>query len=182
VLATTCAVEAWLFNQRVNETRMVHELSGVPSAPESSVRALPGALSFLEWRLHPFYRFTPEDLAVTVAYLKSQPGGIYVFGDLTVLYALTGRPSVGPSVWLHPGLTMPAPGEAGFAAWEKRLVADLEAARVRFVVRESRQTYSELRLSQCPGLVAYLEAHRATKRSFGAIDILVLEDVQGAPR
>jgi hypothetical protein len=181
-LAALCSVEAWLFNQRVNETRMVHELSGVPTAPEPATRALPPALSFLEWRLHPFYRFTPEDVAVTVAYLKSQPGGVYVFGDLTILYALTGRPSVGPSVWLHPGLTMPAPGEVGFPGWESRLLDGLEAARVRFVVRESRQTYSELRLSQCPGLVAYLEAHHAAKRSFGGIDVLVLERGQDAPR
>lgn len=173
-LAAACGAEAWQFNHRVNETRMVHELSGVAPAPAASLRALPPALSFMEWRLHPFYRFSPEDLALTVAFLRSQPGAIYVFGDLTPLYALTGRPSVGPAVWLHPGLTLPEPGQPGFTAWEERLVRDLEARKVRFVVRESRQTYNELRLSQLPALVAHIEARKGRRRSFGGIDVIEL--------
>jgi hypothetical protein len=171
VLAGFCLFDAARFDRGVNETRMVHELDGVPWAEQA---VLPPGLAFLKWKLHPFYRFTPRDLAETVAFLRREEGAIYVFGDLTILYALTGRPSVGESLWLHPGLTMPEPGEPGLAAWESRLQADLERRGVRFFVRESRQTYNGLRLSQLPRLAAFVEAHRVRRLSFGPIDLIEL--------
>jgi hypothetical protein len=120
-----------------------------------------------------------------VAYLRSEPGGIYVFGDLTLMYALTGRASAGTVLWLHPGLTLPEPGTPAFPEWEKRLVQDLEARQVRFIVRESRQTYAELRLSQLPALASYVERHQGKRRPFGPIDVIELQAVPGpkdAPR
>jgi len=178
LLPATSVVDALRFERRVNETRMVHELDGVASAARAAVRHLPAALRFLEWRLHPFYRFLPEHLAEVVSFLRAREGAVYVFGDLTLLYALTGRESAGPTLWLHPGLTLPEPHEAGFARWEERLVADLERRRVRFVVRESRQTYNGLRLSRLPRLVRYIEAREWRRTSFGPIDVI---EVQGAP-
>jgi hypothetical protein len=177
-LAATSAIDAVGFERRVNETRMVHELDGVASASAGETRALPPALAFLEWRLHPFYRFSPGDLSAVVSFLRSEEGAIYVFGDLTILYALTGRPSAGQALWLHPGLTLPEPHEATFAAWEKRLLDDLVQRHVRFVVRESRQTYNGLRLSHLPRLAAFVEARRVRRLSFGPIDVIELD---GAP-
>jgi hypothetical protein len=174
VLVASSAWDAARFDLRVNETRMVHELDGVERARPRDEAALPPGLEFLEWKLHPFYRFTPQDLGETVAFLRQEEGAIYVFGDLTILYALTGRPSAGESLWLHPGLTLPEPGEAGFAAWESRLQGDLLRRRVRFFVRESRQTYNGLRLSQLPRLAAFVEDHRGKRRSFGPIDVIEL--------
>jgi hypothetical protein len=174
VLAVSSAADAVFFNLRVNETRMVHELDGVERAGPREEAALPPGLEFLEWKLHPFYRFTPKDLGETVAFLRREEGEIYVFGDLTILYALTGRPSVGESLWLHPGLTLPEPGAPGFAAWEARLLDELERKQVRFIVRESRQTYNDLRLSQLPRLAAFIEAHRERRLSFGPIDVIEL--------
>jgi hypothetical protein len=174
LLAVSCAVDAFGFDRRVNATRMVHELDGVGSALPREAAALPPALSFLEWRLHPFYRFTPRDLGDTVAFLRQEEGAIYVFGDLTILYALTGRPSAGDTLWLHPGLTLPEPGQPGFAEWESRLEADFRQRRVRFFVRESRQTYNGLRLSQLPRLAAFIESHRERRISFGPIDVIEL--------
>ncbi len=174
VLALASAVDAFAFDRRVNSTRMVHELDGVTPALPGEAAALPPPLSYLEWRLHPFYRFTPQDLGNTVAFLRREEGAIYVFGDLTILYALTGRGSAGDTLWLHPGLTLPEPGQPGFAEWESRLQANLERRRVRFVVRESRQTYNGLRLSQLPRLAAFIEAHRERRISFGPIDVIEL--------
>ena len=174
VIAVCGAADAVLFNVRVNETRMVHELDGVARAAPRAEAALPPGLEFLQWKLHPFYRFTPEDLGETVAFLRGAEGPIYVFGDLTILYALTGRPSVGESLWLHSGLTFPAPGQPGFDAWEARLLEQLEQKRVRFVVRESRQTYNGLRLSQFPRLAAFVEIHRVRRLAFGPIDVMEL--------
>jgi hypothetical protein len=173
-LVLLSATDALGFNARVNEPRMVHELDGVASAAPRESVALPPALAFMEWRLHPFYRFRPNDLAQVVAHLRSEEGAIYVFGDLTILYALTGRPSAGPALWLHPGLTLPEPEHPGFEAWEERLVDDLERRNVRFVVRESRQTYSGLRLSQFPRLIAYMQAREGSHFSFGPIDVFEL--------
>jgi hypothetical protein len=173
-LALSCAFDGVRFDGRVNETRMVHELDGVPLAGPREQAALPAGLEFLKWKLHPFYRFTPGDLGETVALLKREEGAIYVFGDLTILYALTSRPSAGESLWLHPGLTMPEPAEPSFAAWESRLQADLERRHVRFLVRESRQTYNGLRLSQLPRLAAFIESRRVRRLSFGPIDVIEL--------
>jgi hypothetical protein len=173
-LAVTSTVDAVRFEKRVNVTRMVHELDGVASGAPSETRALPPALAFLEWRLHPFYRFGPGDLAAAVSFLRNEDGAIYVFGDLTLLYALTGRPSAGTTLWLHPGLTLPEPHEAAFAAWETRLLDDLARRRVRFVVRESRQTYNGLRLSDLPRLAGLIEARRKRRLSFGPIDVMEL--------
>ena len=174
VLTLSSAWDAVVFDQRVNRTRMVHELDGVERARPSEEAALPAGLEFLEWKLHPFYRFTPRDLGETVAFLRREGGPIYVFGDLTILYALTGRPSAGESLWLHPGLTLPEPGEPAFAAWESRLLDDLTRRRVRFFVRESRQTYNGLRLSQLPKVAAFVEARRKRRISFGPIDVIEL--------
>jgi hypothetical protein len=173
-LALSSGLDAARFDRRVNATRMVHELSGVAAAPSSETRALPPSLGFLEWRLHPFYRFAPADLAAALAYLRHEEGAIYVFGDLTLVYALTGRDSAGATLWLHPGLTMPEPHEAGFAAWEERLLADLERRKVRFLFRESRQTLNHLRLSDLPRLAAWVEARRTRRLSFGPIDVMEL--------
>jgi hypothetical protein len=153
---------------------MVHELDGVVRADPREEEALPPALGFLQWKLHPFYRFSPGNLAETVSFLRHEKGAIYVFGDLTILYALTGRPSAGETLWLHPGLTMPEPGRPGFLAWESRLVQDLERRRVRFFVRESRQTYNGLRLSHLPRLATLIESRRLQRRSFGPIDVIEL--------
>jgi hypothetical protein len=174
LLAISSAWDTVRFDLGVNRTRMVHELDGVERAGPREEAALPPGLEFLEWKLHPFYRFTPRDLGEAVAFLRRDEGAIYVFGDLTILYALTGRPSAGESLWLHPGLTMPEPGEPGFAGWEGRLQGDLVRRRVRFFVRESRQTYNGLRLSQLPRLAAFVEAHRARRVSFGPIDVIEL--------
>jgi hypothetical protein len=174
VLVLPSAWDAVCFHRRVNETRMVHELDGVVRADPREEEALPPALGFLQWKLHPFYRFSPGNLAETVSFLRHEKGAIYVFGDLTILYALTGRPSAGETLWLHPGLTMPEPGRPGFLAWESRLVQDLERRRVRFFVRESRQTYNGLRLSHLPRLATLIESRRLQRRSFGPIDVIEL--------
>jgi hypothetical protein len=174
VLALSSTWDAVGFDRRVNLTRMVHELDGVQRAGAREEAALPPGLEFLEWKLHPFYRFTPRDLGETVAFLRRENGAIYVFGDLTILYALTGRPSAGESLWLHPGLTLPEPGEPAFAEWESRLLRDLTRRGVRFFVRESRQTYNGLRLSQLPQVAAFVEAHRIRRVSFGPIDVIEL--------
>lgn len=173
LLATT-AVDAFRFELRVNVTRMVHELDGVRAASPAEVRSLPSELAFLEWKLHPFYRFEPKDLGDVASFLRGREGAIYVFGDLTLLYALTGRESAGPTLWLHPGLTLPEPREPGFREWEGRLVRDLERRHVRFVVRESRQTYNGLRLSDLPGLVRFIETRGGRRLSFGPIDVIEL--------
>jgi hypothetical protein len=174
VIAVCGAADGVLFDLRVNETRMVHELDGVARASPRAEAALPPGLEFLQWKLHPFYRFTPEDLGETVAFLRGAQGPIYVFGDLTILYALTGSASVGDSLWLHSGLTLPEPGQPGFEAWEARLLEELQRKHVRFLVRESRQTYNGLRLSQFPRLAAFVETHRERRLSFGPIDVMEL--------
>jgi hypothetical protein len=174
VLAVSSVWDAVRFNLRVNETRMVHELDGVAAATPRDATAVPPGLEFLVWKLHPFYRFSPRDLGEIVAFLRQEEGAIYVFGDLTILYALTGRSSAGETLWLHPGLTLPEPGQPGFPDWESRLLRDLVRRRVRFFVRESRQTYNGLRLSQLPRLAAFVEGHRVRRLSFGPIDLIEL--------
>src|SRR5262249_43378561 len=123
-----CAISlrsAYRFDRLINSTRMVHDMrySGqMDVAPRDAVLE---PLRFLVWAVPRSYSGTPSDFAEVVHYLTAHRGNFFLIGDSSILYALTGRPSVSPVLWFHPGQTLPLQDSRHFPAFEERLLTAL---------------------------------------------------------
>jgi hypothetical protein len=166
--------DAWSFDVRVNATRRVHKLDRTQVAQPAAAAGLPAALSFLEWRTPAEFAVRAEDLAEVTRVLAKAPRNFLLLGDTSILYALTGRPSVAPSVWFHPGLTYPAPGTPGFASYEDALMRAMAAHDVGFVVLEGDRTFLGTQLSDFPRLHSLVLGQGCGQRTVGSFVILTL--------
>lgn len=163
------------FHARVNVTRsaVAPELSG-----DAGSARLPDALAFMTWRLPEQYRFTAEDFTGVLEFLRREPGRFWLMGDATVLYALAGKPSVGPCMTLFPGLSMPHPGTRSpeFLAFEGQLVEDFPRKDVRFIVLEGKGSWFEVRLKDFRRLHRALASEPMREWHFGAFTVLELPE------
>jgi len=105
-LVLVVALLGWLisFHVRVNERRsaLLMDLHGsLHPAP-----AGPG-LEWLEAATPEFTRTDGDSLRRVLAYLESTPAPVFLLGDSSVIYALSGRCSPSPVLWFHPHLTVP---------------------------------------------------------------------------
>lgn len=90
-----------------------------------------------------------------LAFLAATPGDFLLVGDHSILYGLSGRPSLAPSLWFHSGLVYPAPGTPAFDAYRERLRARvLGDPAVRWLVTEGDRTWMGARLSDFPVIAA----------------------------
>ncbi|MFN7972051.1 MAG: hypothetical protein U0166_06820 [Acidobacteriota bacterium] len=173
LLAVAGSWDAVAFTSRVVAPRRA--LSATLSADEGS-RSLPEALSFLRYRVPAEYRdASAESLGNVVAFFRDHPGNFMLVGDSSILYGLTGRPSVGNSLWFHPGLTAPPRNTDAFARYLRELDARLAAFSVRFVVLEGRRTWMKVDVSLLPpvhDLVATRGREAATYGPFRIIEIV----------
>lgn len=180
VLAMTAGLDAYRFNARVNETRLV---LGLEDTPRPTVpRTPPPGLSFMSWRDPSFGGYSAEDLSALLAFLRANPGNFLLVGDASILYGLSGRPSVNPVLWFHPRLTLPGRNTPGFGDYERKLLANLERYQVRYVVVEMAGTFMGTRPAYFPALVDHIQARIKGRRSFGGFDVIELGvPRQGAP-
>lgn len=128
------------FQSRVNSSRMVNNLKFDKTIAAAASGKLPAGLSFLQW--NPVgLTYTPEDLTRVVSFLNARPGNILVLSDSLFLYGLTGRPSVNPNLWYHPGLATPlhAPEDAVFDAKYRHALARY---RPRYVILDAYRTWT----------------------------------------
>jgi hypothetical protein len=170
-LVALAIADAGRFELRVNRPRRVHGLTQVPPASPLEQAQVPPALRFLRWRLHPFYGYTPDDLSRLASFLAAQPDAFLLIGDTSILYALTGKPSVNPALWFHRRLTLPGRQTAAFRDYEDRLLASLRRARARYVVVEGRETYEGTSLAHFPAVQALV---RGDGPRFGPFRVLEL--------
>ncbi len=75
-------------------------------------------------------------------YLETRDDKFVYFGDATILYALSGRPSVFPSLWFHEGLSFPARGTAERPNFEQRFADALVRNDVRFLILDGIHTWN----------------------------------------
>ncbi len=182
-LALVVARDAWSFNERVNETRKVSDLVFETREPSAE---LPDGLRPLEWAVPKLVTYTPADLVALTGYLEQRDGGFFLVGDASVLYGLTGKPSVFPALWFHPGLTFPLPYDPRFEDFETRLLERIEGFGVRTIVIEPRvwigyrAPEGELpkaryvTLESFPRVAQLVSERRANERSFGAFRVIEL--------
>ena len=86
--------------------------------------------------------FRADRYRALVSYLERDSRNFFLLGDASILYALSGRPSVFPSLWIHEGLSFPARHDDRRADFERKLVAALIRYDVRLVVRDGPRTFT----------------------------------------
>lgn len=111
------------FSYAVNATRAANDMEF--DADLADLTDLPAALSPMQWTVPDHHSYAAEDLVATLNYLGDAEGDFFLVGDTSILYGLTGRRSILPSAWYHPGVTLPAPGGPEFQVWQKRILANM---------------------------------------------------------
>jgi hypothetical protein len=185
-LALVVARDAWSFNERVNETRKVNDLLFAQREPGVSDAELPRQFRPLKWAVPKLVTYSPADLVALTDYLERREGAFFLVGDASVLYGMTGHPSVLPALWFHPGLTFPLPYDPRFEDFESRLLERFERFDVRTIVIEPRvwigyrAPEGELpkaryvTLDTFPRVARLVSERRANERSFGAFRVIEL--------
>jgi hypothetical protein len=175
LLVAAAALDALYLGLYVNPRRVVHEIF---FDARRARRPRTPALSFMHYQVNPFYKTSAAQLDRTIAFLRRQPENFLLIGDSSILYGLTGKPSVSPSLWFHDGLTAPPRDSAAFAGHAERMMQRAERYGVRWVVVEGKRTGMFSKLEQYPQLLAQVEASRCPVQQFGGFRIhrLDLED------
>lgn len=96
-------------------------------------RPVPAVLSstgLSTWKVPATYVSATDSFDQLLDWLAQHPGNLFLPGDESIVYGLSGRPSVGPLLWDHPGLTYRQD-----AAGSRRMTELLNAAMARYDVR-----------------------------------------------
>jgi hypothetical protein len=169
LLIIASAVEAARFDLRVNETR-----DGIGAPPAAAAAPLPAALRYLRWGVPPFVHYGSGDLAEVAGFFASHPGNFWLVGDSSILYGVTGRPSVSPVLWFHPHLTVPFGDQRQRQELARLLRRHLRAYDVRYVVLEGEATQMGVSLATFPVLKRRVDALRCGEETFGGFRIITL--------
>ncbi len=166
--------DAYMFNSQVNADRVVHDFVYDARRFQAHQQELPQMLSFMKWGTPGAYAFRPGEMKAITDYIRVREGGLFVLGDASIFYALTGRQSTNPSLWFHYGLTIPRPGTELFDSYEQRLLDNFRKYDVRFVLLEGELTWLRAKLSDFVRLGAYVAETPHTDTSFGFCRLIEL--------
>jgi len=165
------AFEAVRFHLEWTVTRRLNDFRNTP-ATEDGV-GIATSMDFLEFAMpeateDPAYgRYRAEHFREVIAFFDTHPGNFFLLGDASILYALTGRPSLNPALWFHVGLTVPEPGTPEWARYEERILDNLRRHDGRYVVVEHKGTWMGLQLGHFPRLESLLPQSGDQVRTFG---------------
>ena len=175
---------AWNFHKHVNMTRMVHDLVYEKKFAKDFRNNMPERLSFLVWATPERYKGTPEDFKNTIDFFNGNAGNFFLLGDSSILYALTGRPSVNPALWFDPGQTLPFPTSSWFPDFQDLLLKSLIKNHVRYVVLEATRqkngqgyTWSNISLAYFPKLNELVQKTGSVRAVFGVFTIIELPNM-----
>jgi hypothetical protein len=141
---------------------------------------LPEALGYLRWSAPKLVQYSPADLRALADDLARAEGAFFLVGDCSPLYAITGKPSILPALWFHPGLTFPSTSDARFGDFEDLLLERLEHFAVRRIVIEPRVWVGDLAagklitLESFPRVHARVESRKASERAIGPFRVIEL--------
>lgn len=151
---------------------------------------LPDELAYLRWGVPLSVRYTPTDLRELTAYLRERPGNFWLLSDASVLYGITGKRSISPALWFHPGLTFPRPSDdPEFARYEATLLERIERNDVRTIVTEGEHTWigyqlnpgerppqpGWITLDAFPRVATFVAERKSGERSFGSFRVIELK-------
>jgi len=172
IVAVASARDTWRFAVDVDMTRYVLDTQYNRERADAAEGHLPTALAFMRWT--DVGTYNADDLTALVRYLQDAPGNFVLIGDSAPLYALTGKPSVNPALWFHPGLSVPRPQTAAFERFESQLLERFEPFDVRRVVVEGVHTLRGIALTDFPRLNALTMSDKCGERRFGLVRVIEL--------
>ncbi len=150
VIAAACADGFAYF--RSDALREVHDMSF--SQARSNTPTSPG-LGFLQ--LQDDIRPTAAEIDALLALLRGSNRNFFLLSDVSILYGLTGRPSVNPYLWFRAGMKSETFLAERRSDYEQRLIANLQRFDVGLIVIDSAGTRMDLRLEDLPLVQSYLE-------------------------
>jgi hypothetical protein len=150
--------EAVVFHRSVNVTRSTHEMNvqnvGWSTwSPDASVATTMRDTGFARWTVPAHYTSAAGAFGQLVDVVRTRPENILMVGDETIIYGLTGKPSVTPFLWFHPGLVW----ENDRASWrdiEDALISNLDRYDVRKVIIPANVGWAFWQISSFPKLAA----------------------------
>ncbi len=175
LLVAVGARDAWSFDRRFNAPRIANDLVFDADLAERDAPDLPQGLSFLRWSVTASIPYSAADLGRTCEFLAGQSQGFVLIGDATILYGLAGKPSILPSLWFHPGVTIPLPNDPRFAAYEELLLESMRRHGVRFVVQEGERTWNHRKLADFQRLTQVVSERTLRTHQFGAYRVFELD-------
>ena len=161
-----------VFVREVDSARLPH----VAYDPEAARRAdghLPAGLEFMRWS-RGASPYEADEMAALIRFLREANGNFLLIGDSSVLYGLTGKPSVSPVLWFDPGLTVPRTGTVDFAAFETQVIERMRQSGVRRIVLERPVTWTRLTFADFPRLVAWTRSGACGEKLFGLTRVVEL--------
>jgi hypothetical protein len=170
VLALAAIRDTVVFVTTVDGPRLEHVQYNADEAARSEGHLPPG-LEFMRWSRGPS-AYDAVQLTALVRFLREADGNFLLIGDSSILYGLTGKPSVGSALWMDPRLTMPHPEAPEFVAFERDLVERARRGNVRRIVLDRSQTWTHLTFDHFPQLVQITRNGGCGERTFGGARVL----------
>lgn len=172
VIVVVAVVDAGFFAYYPGLRRKANDIWFV-SKDSSSLKTT--GLSFMRYLVpEGEYHASANDLDGVADFFRRNKGNFLLIGDYSILYGITGRPSIAPSLWFHPGLTMPVAGTTKFQQYERQLAASMLRYHVKYLVLEGEQTFMKVRLSDFPVLSNLVSDSACREFSFGGFRIIEL--------
>ncbi len=169
-MALAAARDTAVFVTTVDGPRLEHVQYNADEAARAEGHLPPG-LEFMRWSRGPS-GLDADELTALVRFLRETDGNFLLIGDASILYGLTGKPSVSPALWLDPRLTMPHPEAPEFAQFESQLLERLRTHDVRRVVLDRPKTWTHLTIQHFPQLVRVTKSGACGEKSFGSARVM----------
>jgi hypothetical protein len=136
------------FHLQVNVPRRVLDFDVGPHYKKDMPH--PEKIGWLDYQA--VYHYTLLRPTAFISWMQKQEGNFLLFGDLSIVYGLSGKPSIAPFLWFHEGLTFPYIESPAFAAVDQALERATREKDVRFVVFEQIRlnTWKDIRLEDFP--------------------------------
>jgi hypothetical protein len=169
--------DGWHFTSTVNASRVVNDFQWDPVTAALSAPRVHPDLAFMRWQLPAsdhVARYGPAHLAQLVEALREKEEGVLLLSDASIVYGLSGKPSVAPSLWFHPGLTLPMFDDERLADYEQLLLDRMDELRVRFLVLDGDRTWTSVSLERFPRLRERVKARRVGSARFGPFEVIDL--------
>lgn len=156
------------FDRAVNKTRITSNIFYISQGPLLSPMS---PLSFLKMENGFTDHVRTDELNEVMEYFTKNKGNFFLFGDSSILYGATGRPSIFPSLWFHPGLTYPEKQSGEFDEYESRLLSYIDSYKVDYFVLEGEKTFMNARIEDFPKVNHYFRENYCLNQSIGKFQI-----------
>jgi hypothetical protein len=133
-------------------------------------------LSYMLYQVPGHYKISATDLDSIIEFFRSRNGNFLLFGDYSILYGLTNRPSVNPALWFHQGLTFSDFGTREFSEFEGRMVKNMEKYSVRYIVVEGNKTFMGVGMEDFPMISRLVEKNSHRSYVYGGFRIIEIGD------